>query len=116
MIKGIAGGQGIVVSGGSLSQPYIDSTRSSAGMVRYISNNLEVYDGSTWQIIGSSYSMIELTPDVHELLQWAKAKRDEEYRIKELVRENPTLAAAQEAVQTAQSKFDMLAVLLKDPQ
>jgi len=115
MITGIAGGQGIAVTSGNLSAPYIDSSRPSAGMMRYIGSNIEVYDGSGWIILSNSYPTIQLTPDVHELLQWAKQKRDEEYRIKELIREHPTLAAALEIVKDAQSKFDMLAVLVQDP-
>ena len=60
MIRNITSGPGITVSGSVYNAPYIDSTRTSAGMVRYIGGNLEVYDGSSWLPLQSSYPQIEL--------------------------------------------------------
>lgn len=114
MIRNIVGGQGIVISGSNSNTPYIDMSRPSAGMVRYIANNIEVYDGSSWQVIQNSYPMVELSPDIHELLRWAKDKRDEEYRIKSLVKDNPTLQAAYDQVIKSREQLEILAALVKE--
>lgn len=114
MIKSIAGGQGIVVSGGSTGSPYIDMNRHSAGMVRYNGSNMEVYDGGSWLTISSSYPMIELSHDVHELLQWAKRKRDEEFRLKDIVDKNSAVKEAYDNLTKSQEQLEVLLALVKD--
>lgn len=114
MIKGISGGQGIQISGGNALLPYINMGNQSAGLVRYNGNSqsFEVYDGVSWYSMSNSYPCVELSPDVHELLQWAKRKRDEECRLKELVQQYPVLLDAKKEIDKAQSQFDMLVTLV----
>jgi len=94
MIRNITGGAGIQVSGSVYNSPYIDSTRSSAGMVRYIGNNLEVYDGSSWLPLQSSYPTIELDGMTVEAVQWTRRQMEEEKRMLELAKTHPTVADA----------------------
>jgi hypothetical protein len=97
MIKGITSvGKyvTVTVSGGSgASGPYISPGALSAGMVRYNSNsqNLEVYDGVAWIAYAQSYSSVGLTPEAEALLDWAKEKRAEEQRLKELSEKSPAI-------------------------
>lgn len=94
MIRNITGGNGIIVSGSVYNAPYIDTTRASAGMVRYISGNLEVYDGSSWLPLQSSYPQIELDGVTQEAVQWTRRKMEEEKRMLELAKTHPTVADA----------------------
>jgi len=94
MIRNIIGGAGIHVSGSVYNSPYVDSTRTSAGMLRYINNNLEVYDGSSWLPLQSSYPTIELDGVTQEAIQWTRRRMEEEKRMLELARNHPTVADA----------------------
>ena len=94
MIRNITGGAGIHVSGSVYNAPYVDSTRASAGMVRFISNNFEVYDGSSWLPLQSSYPQVELDGITQEALQWTRRRMEEEKRMLELAKTHPTVADA----------------------
>jgi hypothetical protein len=113
MIRTISGSKYIQVSGGSTTNPYISPGASGAGMVRWNSgmNCLEVNDGNSWQQIHSSHPMITLTTDAETLLDWARAKRDEEWRIAALAAKNPTVADALAAVQLAKEKLQVVTAL-----
>lgn len=94
MIRNITGGAGIHVSGSVYNAPYIDTTRASAGMVRYVGGNLEVYDGSSWLPLQSSYPQIELDNQTREIIQWAQIRMAEEQRMKALAAQHPAVADA----------------------
>jgi hypothetical protein len=94
MIRNITGGVGVQVSGSVYNSPYIDSTRASAGMIRYVNNNLEVYDGSSWLPLQSSYPTIELDGITQEAIQWTRRRMEEEKRMLELAKKHPTVADA----------------------
>ena len=91
----------------------ISDGASGAGMVRWNSNMncLEVNDGNSWQQIHSTHPMISLTSDAETLLDWARAKRDEEWRIAALAAKNPTVADALAAVQLAKEKLQVVTAL-----
>ena len=110
MIRNISGSKYIQVSGGMNTNPYISP---GAGMVRWSPsmNCLEVNDGSVWQQIHSAHPMISLTSDAETLLDWARAKRDEEWRIAHLAAQHPTVADALAAVQLAKEKLQVVTAL-----
>jgi hypothetical protein len=113
MIRNITAGYGIHVGGSNgHSTPYIDSTRPSAGMVRYINNNLEIYDGSNWMMMQSSYPQVELSGHVQAVIQWAEKKMAEEARLKDLAAKHPTVADAIEAVKQAEEQVRIVAALV----
>jgi hypothetical protein len=94
MIRNITGGQGIHVTGSVYNAPYIDTTRTSAGMVRYVGGNFEVYDGSSWLSLQSSYPTIELDGETQEIIRWAQNRMVEDERIQALAAKHPTVADA----------------------
>ena len=94
MIRNITGGVGIHVSGSVYNAPYIDTTRASAGMVRYVGGNLEVYDGSSWLPLASSYPQIELDSVTQSVIAWAMRKMEEEHEMLALAQTHPTVADA----------------------
>lgn len=111
MIRNLTAGPGIHIGNNNFSTPYIDQTRPSAGLVRY-NNNLEVYDGSTWQIMQSSYPQIELTAEVQSVLNWARTKMAEESQLQALAAKHPTVADALEAVKRAEEQVRVVAALV----
>jgi hypothetical protein len=113
MIRNITGGAGITVSGSSYSAPYIDNTRASSGMVRYVNGNIEVYDGGSWLTLHSSYPTIELDGETREIIRWAQNRMVEEERIKALAAQHPTVADALAAQQRAEEAV-RIAVALCD--
>ena len=94
MIRNITGGYGIHVTNNSYNTPYIDPNRPSAGMVRYLNNNLEIYDGSNWVMMGVTSPQIELDGVTQEAIQWVRRKMEDEKRFKELAAKHPTVADA----------------------
>ena len=113
MIRNITGGMGIHISGSVYNAPYVDSTRASAGMVRFISNNFEVYDGSSWLPLQSSYPQVELDGITQEAVQWTRRRMEEEKRMLELAKMHPTVADALAAQKRAEEAV-RIAVALCD--
>jgi hypothetical protein len=113
MIKTIMNGAGITVSNGIHSTLYIDMTRPSAGMVRYNSNNFEVYDGNSWIMIPSGDAQVSLDGVTLESLQWVRRKMTEEKRLEELAKTHPAVADALVAVTQAQEQLDIVTALVQ---
>lgn len=119
MIKSINGSNGITISGGYSTWPQFYNNNSSntlVGQVRYngSSQNMEVYDGSTWLTMTSSYPTVELSGDAQNVLNWARAKMLEEIRIKELAAKHPAVADALEGLQRAQEQVNIVAALVQE--
>ena len=111
MIRNITNGYGIHITGSVYNAPYIDTTRASAGMVRYVGGNLEVYDGSSWLPLQSSYPQIELDGETREILQWAQNRMVEEQRMVELAKTHPTVADALLARDRAEDALKIVTAL-----
>jgi hypothetical protein len=82
-------------------------------MVRYNGNNIEVYDGSSWLPMTSSYPQIELDSKTQEIIRWAQNRMVEEERMKALAAQHPTVADALAAQQRAEEAV-RIAVALCD--
>ena len=113
MIRSISGSRYIQVSGGSTTNPYVSPGAHGAGMLRWnpTYNNIEVNDGNSWQPIHSAHPMIALSSDAEFLLDWARAKRDEEWRIAAMAAKHPTVADALAAVELAREKLQVVTAL-----
>ena len=111
MIKGIVGGSNVVIGGGSVSLPYVNQNNSNPmqGMMRVWGNDMQVFDGSNWVTMASSYASVDLSPDVQSLVQWAREQRDKQWKREALIKDNPALQKAMEAISRAESNFDILA-------
>jgi hypothetical protein len=119
MIKGISSsGRYIRVGGGIPSSNYVNhySGAQGIGNMRFNTSNqyIEIFDGANWQPLGSSYATVGLDQEAVEILDWAKAKRDEERQIKELIKTNPAVKIAYEAVIKAQEQLQITTILSKD--
>ena len=113
MIRNITPGVGIHISGNVYNAPYIDTTRPSAGLVRYQGGNFEVFDGSSWLPMASGYPMIELDGVTQEAVAWVKRKMVEEKRLEELIKKHPSVADAAAALAHAQEQLDIVTALVQ---
>jgi hypothetical protein len=114
MIKGLMGGQGVVVSGGNTSIPYINmssgyQSNPMQGMMRVSGSDIQVFDGSSWVTLNSSYATVELNGEVQSIIQWAREERNKQLERTKLIKDNPALQKALEAIERAEANFDLLA-------
>jgi len=111
MIKGLMGTTGVTVSGGNTSLPYIGSNMANPiqGMIRINGTDLEVFNGTAWQSLPSSYATVSLDQDVLDIVQWARTQRQLELNRATLIANNPALENAYKAILRAEQNFDILA-------
>lgn len=119
MIKSITAGQGLQINNSYNSWPtFYNSVNTNGntlvGQVRYngSTQNLEVYDGSSWLVMSTAHPSIELSPHVQSIISWASVKMAEEARIKELADKHPTVADALKAVERAEEQVKIAAALV----
>ena len=110
MIKGLTSGPGITVQGGNTSFPYVPMNTSNPiqGMIRINGNDMQVFDGSSWINMASSYATVELDGDTQSLLHWARKQRDQQLARERRIENNPALKKAYEAIQRAEANYDIL--------
>jgi hypothetical protein len=110
MIKGLMSGKGTVISGGSVSYPYVPMNNNNPiqGMLRINNQDMQVFDGANWMTVGASYASVDLDADTQSLLEWARGERTRQAQRDERIRNNPALKKAYEAIQRAEDNFDIL--------
>jgi hypothetical protein len=115
MIKGLTGTCGVTVSAGNTALPYIASNINNPmmGMIRINMTDLEVFNGSTWQQITSSYATVTLDQDILDVLQWARKKRDEELEFEQLAKDNIAINDLLSQIKEKQHQVKMIATLIK---
>ena len=113
MIKGInASGRYLQVTGGAPGSTYVNNYSGGQGIgnVRYNTStqNMEVYDGNSWQMLSMSYATVQMTGEAESLLEWARIERNRQFKREQLIKDNPALQKALEAIQRAEANFDIL--------
>lgn len=110
MIKGLMGTCGVTVSGGDTSLPYINQNPNNPiqGMIRINMTALEVFNGTSWQSLPSSYATVSIDQEVLDVIQWARTQRTMAMNRLTLAQNNPALMKALEAVKRADDNFELL--------
>jgi len=110
MIKGLMGTCGVTVSAGNTSLPYVGPNTSNpmTGMLRINNTEMEVFNGSNWQQISTSYATVSLDQEVLDVIQWARTQRTMALNRMTLAQNNPALMKALEAVKRAEDNFELL--------
>jgi len=118
MIKSIQGSRYVQVTGWHSPSPYINSSQQSAGILRYntSSQNVEVYDGSSWQQLGGGCVSVGLSGEAETLLDWAREERDRMSKRDQMIKDNPALQKAYEAIKKAEDNFDILSKFVENDQ
>ena len=116
MIKGLQGIGGLTVNGGNTALPYVgpNSNNPMTGMIRINGTEMEVFNGSGWQMLSTSYATVGLDQDTQNLLQWAKSKQRQEIELLELASQNQAVLTALENVKKAQEQLTIIAHLSRE--
>ena len=107
MIKGLAGGVGVRVSGGDTALPYVSMNTEipMQGVIRTWGTDMQVFDGASWKTIPSSYATVTLDEYTLELLDWARKKKMEEEVLLSLPNDNPAVKIARENINRAKKEL-----------
>lgn len=111
MIKNITSNSRFIqANGGTTAPPYVNMSAPSAGMIRFNGNtqNTEVYDGVSWLTMPANYATIGLTLDAESAIEWSKQEMQKRAKRERLIKENPALQKAYEAIVRAEENFDIL--------
>lgn len=120
MIKGLMGGNGVTVTGGNTSMPYVNMTTGGnmsnpmQGMLRISGTEMQVFDGNSWINLATSYATVELNGEVQSIIQWARDERNKQLQRTKLVKDNPALQKALEAIERAEANFDLIAKFVEN--
>lgn len=103
MIKNIMQtGRYVQVQNGT-SSTYVNgySGAQGVGNMRFNTSNqnMEVFDGNSWIQLNMGHASVGLTIEAEALLDWARTKRDEEFKLKELIEKHPGLKEAYERLE-----------------
>ena len=98
MIKGLMGSRGVVVDGGNTSVPYINQNNNNpmTGMIRVWGTDMQVFDGTAWLSVSTSYATVGLEPTAEEAIKWVRHKMAEEQDLKARMEQHPGLKDAYE--------------------
>ena len=109
------GTKGISVLSGNNSLQYVNQnpTNPMQGMIRIWGSDMQVFDGSAWMNIQSSYATVELDSDTQHILEWAKKKKLEEEMLLTLPSDHPSIKAAKENLNKAKLEVRRLEEQLK---
>lgn len=109
------GSKGVNVLGGNTSLQYVSQNNSNPmqGMVRIWGTDLQVFDGSGWQNIQSSYATIELDHETQNLLQYIRNKQAEEKEIETLSQDHPAVRIAKENLNKVKAEMERAEQQLK---
>ena len=116
MIKGLMGTTGITIGAGNTSMPYINQNMNNPmqGMLRINGNDMQVFDGSTWLNMSTSYATVSLDQDVLDIVQWARKQRDKELEYKLLAKDHPAVQHAIDAIKRAEEQLELIVNLSKE--
>ena len=116
MIKGLAGVNGIRVDGGNTSVPYVNQNVSNPmqGMIRVWGTDMQVFDGTSWITMNTSYATVGLDPVTQEVIDWVKQKMQEEKELHRLSKENSAVRLALENLKRAREQLDVTIILSKE--
>jgi hypothetical protein len=116
MIKGLQGITGITVSGGNTALPYVGPNIQNpmTGMMRINGTEIEVFNGSSWQQLATSYATVGLDQDVLDIVQWARKKRDEEMMWQSLAKDNKAVKIALDNLEQARQQLDITSKLARE--
>jgi hypothetical protein len=119
MIKGITSGPGLNVLGGNTSLPYVNMSTGNQGnpmqgMLRLHGSDMQVFDGTSWMTLGTSYATVELNGETQTIIEWARKKRNEEAEWEALSKDHPAVKIALDNLERAKQQVKVTATLCKD--
>jgi hypothetical protein len=118
MIKDITASGRYVQVISSNSSTYVNNYSGSQGVgnMRYNTStqNMEVFDGSTWVQLNMGYASVGLNSEAESLLDWARKKRDQETEWYKLASNSEAVRIALEQFEQAKQRLELTAILARD--
>ena len=116
MIKGLMGTTGITVGAGNTSVPYINQNMNNPmqGMLRINGNDMQVFDGSTWINMSTSYATVSLDQDILDIIQWARTERNKKFEYERMAKEHPAVQNAIDSIKRAEEQLVLIVNLSKE--
>jgi len=107
MIKGLAGSAGVKVSGGDTALPYVPMNHENPiqGMIRVWGAELQVFNGSSWTTMSSSYASVTLDSYTLDMLDWVRKKMMAEEALVSLPNDHPSVILARQSVNRAKQEL-----------
>jgi len=101
MIKGLQGSAHVIVNGGNTSVPYVTQNINNPmqGMIRVNGTDMQVFNGSSWIGMNTSYATVGLEPTAEEAIKWVRHKMAEEQDLHKRMKKHPGLKQAWEQFQ-----------------
>jgi len=112
MIKGLMGSDGLFVENGNTTLPYINqnSNNPMQGMIRISGTELQVFDGTAWINLPSSYATVRMDSGIVNWVRDKQAKEVEQQKeldyLKRRAKEHPSLEKAYEAIIRAEERLN----------
>jgi len=112
MIKGLMGSDGLFVENGNTTLPYINqnSNNPMQGMIRISGTELQVFDGTAWIMLPSSYATVRMDSGIVNWVRDKQAKEVEQQKeldyLKRRAKEHPSLEKAYEAIIRAEERLN----------
>jgi hypothetical protein len=115
MIKGLMGTDGLTVTGGDTAVPYVSQNINNpvTGMVRVWGNDMQVFDGTAWIHMNTSYATVKLDTSAQIVLEWARKKMKEEEALLSLPSDHPAVKIAKQNLNNAKAEVKRLEEQLK---
>ena len=112
MIANIYSTNSFITAHSSVSGTYINAGTPSAGLVRYLNNQMQVYDGSSWLPLGGTAN-VGLSPEAEEIMAWAREKMEEEKEARAMAEQYPAVADALNAVWESEQQLKTIVALCR---
>ena len=108
-------GKYIAVTGGPGSNYVNNSGLMSVGQLQFNTNTqrLEVYNGSSWQMLNLGTYYVGLNPEAEQILDWARTKMYEERELEKLSAEHPAIKDLVEQIKQKEDQIKMVKNLIK---
>ena len=82
--------------------------------MRINGTEIEVFNGSSWLQLSTSYATVGLDQDILDIVQWARKKRKEEDDWYKLASTNEAVRIALEQLEQAKTRLELTAILSRD--
>lgn len=108
-------GKYVAITGGPGSNYVNNSGYMSVGQLQFNTNNqqLEVYNGTSWQKLNLGQYYVGLTPHAEMILDWAHEKILEEKELERLAKDNVAIKDLVNQIKDKQDQIKMVRTLLK---
>lgn len=108
-------GKYVAVTGGPASNYINNSNYMGVGQLQYNINTqrLEVYNGSSWQMLNLGNYYVGLNPYAEDAIDWAHKKMEEEREARRMAEEYPAVADALNAVWESEQQLKTIVALCR---